>query len=139
MFKAMKTALAILALSLIPTVSQAKLLEIDDPSAIKNSKIPVLLMIYADFCGYCKDLEKVLLQKQPELEGKVLLAKTDAVKNGIPVPAVPAVILFINNEAVYGFLGVNMEELETTLKIALSGGRVPLRPSPGTTEKEARK
>lgn len=124
---------------LVPQISQAQLTEITNANAeqvIKQSKVPVLVLFYADFCGYCKELEAVLLRRQNELSGKILLAKADVISNQIGLPAVPVLVLFNGGtgEAVEAVVGMNLEELERLITLATKRGNAPLRPSPKARE-----
>ena len=133
-----KSAVALaMTVLLVPQLSQAQLTEITNANAeslLKQSKTPVLFLFYADFCGYCKELEAVLVKRQPELSGKILLAKSDVVANQIGLPAVPVLILFDGGVAIDTVVGMNLEEMERLIVFASKRGSVPLRPSPKAKE-----
>lgn len=125
---------------LVPQLSRAQLTEITNANAesiLKQSKTLVLVLFYADFCGYCKQLEAELVKRQPQLSGKLLLAKVDIVSNGIGLPAVPVLVLFDGGSAVDSVVGFNLEETDRLIALATKRGTIPLRPSPNA--KEARK
>lgn len=122
---------------LVPQLSQAQLTEITDANAesvLKQSKTPVLVLFYADFCGYCKELEALLVKRQPEITGKVLLAKADVISNQIGLPAVPVLTLFDGGAVIDAVIGFNLEEMERLISLASKRGPVPLRPSPKAKE-----
>lgn len=122
---------------LVPQLSQAQLTELTNANAesvLKQSKTPALVLFYADFCGYCKELEALLVKRQPEIASKVLLAKVDVVSNQIGLPAVPVLMLFDGGDVIDAVVGFNPEEVERLITLASKRGSVPLRPSPKAKE-----
>jgi thioredoxin 1 len=78
---------------------------------IINSKTPVLVDFFADWCGPCKMLAPILNQVKEELGEGVKIIKIDVDKNQplaakYQVRGVPTLLLFINGEQVWRQSGV---------------------------------
>lgn len=68
---------------------------------VMNSKIPVLLDFYADWCGPCKILGPIIDELAEEYDGKALVAKVNTEVNPklsqhFKIKSIPT-ILFVNN------------------------------------------
>lgn len=64
-----------------------------------NSKIPVLVDFYADWCGPCKALSPVISEIAKEYDGKVKVCKLnidteDEIADSYNVMSVPTLLLF---------------------------------------------
>ncbi|QOL82028.1 thioredoxin [Pseudooceanicola spongiae] len=72
---------------------------------VKNSDIPVLVDIWAEWCGPCKQIAPALEELSNEMEGKLKIVKLDADTNPTSVMAmgvrgIPALFIFKNGEIV---------------------------------------
>lgn len=97
-----------------------KVTDNDFDEKVLESKIPVLVDFYADWCGPCKMAEPVLEELSEEYKGKALLVKINVDENKqIPgkygVMSIPTTVLVRNGEEInrqVGFAGKNaFEEL----------------------------
>ena len=66
---------------------------------IKNSKIPVLVDFYADWCGPCKRIAPTLEEIANEKAGQVMICKVDvdqsqSIANAYQVMSIPNLIVF---------------------------------------------
>lgn len=93
-----------------------KILHLTDDNfddTIKNSRLPVLVDFWAEWCGPCKMAAPVIDQLSDEYAGKVLVAKLDVdaepeVAQKYGVMSIPTVILFKDGTEVarqVGFAG----------------------------------
>ncbi|QPM91491.1 thioredoxin [Pseudooceanicola algae] len=72
---------------------------------VKNSDLPVLVDIWAEWCGPCKQIAPALEEISEEMEGKLKIVKVDADSNPTSVQAmgvrgIPALFIFKNGEIV---------------------------------------
>ena len=73
---------------------------------IINSKTPVLVVFFADWCGPCKSLAPILKEVKEELGNNIKIVKIDVDKN-LPlaskyqVRGVPTMILFKDGKQVW--------------------------------------
>lgn len=87
--------------------------EQDFAAKVKQSALPVLLDLYAVWCGPCKLAEPVLEELSTQYEGKIVIAKLDVDKNpkitqDLGVMSIPTTILFQGGQEVgrqVGFAG----------------------------------
>ncbi|MEP7060442.1 MAG: thioredoxin [Actinomycetota bacterium] len=83
---------------------------------IQGSKTrPVIVDLWAEWCGPCKTLGPVLEKVAGEREGAFLLAKLDvdanpSVASAFGVQSIPTVVAFRDGEAVTGFVGAYPED-----------------------------
>jgi thioredoxin 1 len=84
-------------------------------SEVLNSKEPVLVDFWAEWCMPCRNLAPVIESVATEMAGKVKVGKVDidsatqlSVKFGIS--AIPTVILFKNGQAVKRYVGFQKKE-----------------------------
>lgn len=78
---------------------------------IIDSKIPVLVDFYADWCGPCKILDPILKQVKDELGETVKIVKIDVDKNQriatkYKVRGIPTMLLFKKRKQVWRQSGV---------------------------------
>ena len=82
-----------------------KITDADFDQQVLNSKEPVLVDFWAEWCGPCKAIGPMLEELSGELEGKVKIAKLNIDENQnttikYGVRSIPTMILFKNGEAV---------------------------------------
>lgn len=80
-------------------------------NSIINSKTPVLIDFYADWCGPCKMLAPILKEVKDELKDNIKIIKIDVDKNQqlasqYQVRGVPTMILFKNQQQLWRQSGV---------------------------------
>lgn len=80
-------------------------------NTIINSKTPVLIDFYADWCGPCKMLAPILKEVKDELKNDIKIIKIDVDKNQklaaqYQVRGVPTMILFKNQQQLWKQSGV---------------------------------
>lgn len=78
---------------------------------IINSKTPVLVDFYADWCAPCKMVAPILEQVATNMKGKVRIIKVNVDKNQdaaakYGIRSIPTLILFQNGEIKWQGLGV---------------------------------
>src|SRR5438309_9162030 len=80
-----------------------------------SSERPVVVDLWAEWCGPCKTLGPILEKVAVERAGAFLLAKLDVdanpmVSQAFGVQSIPTVIGFRDGEAVTGFIGAYPED-----------------------------
>jgi len=78
---------------------------------IINSKRPVLVDFYAEWCQPCKQMPSILKQVKNDLREQVRIIKVDVDKNPniathYQIKSIPTVMLFKNGEAKWKGMGV---------------------------------
>src|ERR1700734_3374866 len=109
----------------------------------RSRTTPVIIDLWAEWCGPCKQLSPVLEKLAGEAGGQWVLAKVDVDANprlaqALQVQSIPMVVAVIGGQLVDGFLGAMPEAqvrqwLGQVLGIAEKAGLVP----PGTGDTEA--
>lgn len=80
----------------------------------KSEEVPVVVDLWAEWCGPCKTLGPILEKVIDATNGKVVLAKVDvdsnpALNNAFKVQSIPAVYAMKNGAVVDGFMGAYPE------------------------------
>lgn len=101
-------------------MNATNVIDVDDATfeqvVIEGSKQrPVVVDLWAEWCGPCKTLGPLLEKVAGERDGAFLLAKLDVdanpmVANAFGVQSIPTVIAFKDGEPVNGFVGAYPEE-----------------------------
>jgi thioredoxin 2 len=92
---------------------------------IKESEIPILVDLYADWCGPCKMMAPYVDEVAREYQGRALVAKLNTdhaqtTSNGLGIRGIPTVIVFRGGKEVTRQTGaVPKAKLEELLKAAL--------------------
>lgn len=87
---------------------------------VSESKMPILIDFYADWCGPCKVLGPVIDELSKEYEGKALIAKVNTEINPqlsqhFKIKSIPTMIMIHEGKVVERFQGLipkpNLEEI----------------------------
>ena len=80
----------------------------------RSKQVPVVVDLWAEWCGPCRTLGPILEKVIDETAGKVVLAKVDVdsnpqVSNAFQVQGIPAVYALKDGKVVHGFVGAQPE------------------------------
>ena len=92
-------------------------------SEVLNSKIPVLVDFYADWCGPCKMLAPHLAEIAEKHAGKLKIVKVNADKDQdllsqAGVQALPTCIIYTNGEKGTPIVGAQVDKIEAAAAAA---------------------
>jgi thioredoxin 1 len=92
-------------------------------SEVLNSKIPVLVDFYADWCGPCKMLAPHLVNLAKEHDGKLKVVKVNAdhspeLLSQAGVQALPTCIIYTNGEKGVAIVGAQVDKIEAAAAAA---------------------
>ncbi len=81
----------------------------------RSTQVPVVVDLWADWCGPCKTLGPIIEKVVAATDGKVVLAKVDvdanpAVAQAFQVQSIPAVYALRDGKVVDGFVGAQPEQ-----------------------------
>ncbi len=82
----------------------------------RSATVPVIVDLWAEWCGPCKTLGPIIEQVVDETGGKVVLAKLDIDKNpqiaqALGVQSIPAVFVARDRKLFQGFIGAQPEQV----------------------------
>jgi putative thioredoxin len=103
----------------------------------RSLQVPVLVDLWADWCGPCKQLSPVLERLAAEAGGAWVLAKVDVDRNQqlaaqLQVQSIPTVVLALGGRLVQGFTGALPErDLRAFLEQVLAAAQQAGLPGPG--------
>src|SRR5690348_8491704 len=113
----------------------------------RSRTVPVVMDLWAEWCGPCKQLSPVLEKLADEAAGAWLLAKVDVDANpqlsaALQVQSIPMVLAVIGGQLVPGFLGALPEGqvrqwLSQVLQVAQQLGLPGASDQPGAPEGDA--
>lgn len=96
---------------------------------IGNTKMPILLDFYADWCGPCKVLGPIIDELAEEYEGRALVAKINTQVNPglsqhFKIKSIPTMIIINNGQLAERFQGlIPKPNLEEILEEYIAGGQ----------------
>ena len=94
---------------------------------IINSKKPVLVDFYADWCGPCKQMPAILKEVKSDLKESVRIIKVNVDKNPViatkyQIRNIPTVIVFKDGEAKWTGTGVRQaSEIKSIVRQFING------------------
>lgn len=80
----------------------------------RSQKVPVIMDLWAEWCGPCKQLGPILEKLAAEADGTWILAKVDVDANpqlsaALQVQSIPMVVAVVGGQVAHGFLGAMPE------------------------------
>jgi len=102
-----------------------KIAEADFRRTVLEAAVPVLVDVYADWCGPCKWLDPLVETIAREEAGRLLVTKLDSdespeLHRSLKIGGVPTVILFRQGRELGRSVGVMPEELQELVQRALA-------------------
>ena len=91
-----------------------------------NGEVPVLLDIYANWCGPCKVLSPILKEIKSDFKESLIILKIDIDKNNmlcekLQVKGVPTLILYKSGKLIWKQSGlISKNEIKNTIENKLS-------------------
>lgn len=120
----MRKLMTILAASVLMFSSQAMAItEVNDATFEKEvlkSKTPVVLITYAEWCVWCKELLKSIPARETEYGAKVKFVKINVETTSLKgmAMALPTTLLLKNGKVVNAFAGFDLLKLDQMLEEA---------------------
>jgi len=128
-------------------IANANVVEVTDATfeavVVEGSKQrPVVMDLWATWCGPCKTLGPILEKVAAERQGAFLLAKLDVdanpmVAQALGVQSIPTVVAFKDGQPVNGFIGAYPEEAVNQFVDELVPSEVELEVQEAETQAEA--
>ncbi|MEN9213941.1 MAG: thioredoxin domain-containing protein [Gloeomargarita sp. DG02_4_bins_56] len=94
---------------------------------VLQAPVPVLVYVWADWCGPCRLMTQILNQMAPQWEGRLKMVKMHADENPVTVKrykveGIPTLLLFRGEELLWSHEGVlNQAKLQQVLTAHLAG------------------
>jgi thioredoxin 1 len=88
----------------------------DFEQTIQNSKIPILVDFWAEWCGPCRILTPIIEELSSELESKIKVVKMDIQNNpdvpsALGVRSIPTLMLFKDGKVIATKIGALAKEI----------------------------
>ena len=91
---------------------------------VKNSKVPVLVDCWAEWCVPCKEMEPVMRELAEAFEGKAIIGQVNVdtyplIADRLGVEGIPAIFIFKDGELKKRFVGITPKETLRSVLTAL--------------------